>query len=148
MRVYLRKDVPNVGLAGDVIKVSEGYARNYLFPLKLAVEVTKESQAFYDKKTTGVVRKKEVLASKTSMLAEKIKSLKLTIKHKIHDDGKLYGAINSSEIVDLLAEQGVSISKSQVEFEHPIKEQGMYEITIKLSNKLKPTLKLKVASEK
>jgi large subunit ribosomal protein L9 len=78
------------------------------------------------------------------MLAEKIKSLQLKLKSKAHDGGKLYGAISASDIVDLLAENGISVTKSQVEFGKTIKSVGTYNVTIKLSSKLKPEFQLKV----
>ena len=81
------------------------------------------------------------------MLAEKIKGLTLTIKHKIHDDDRLYASIAPSEIVDLLNEQGIKISKSQVELDKSIKKKGTYDVTIKLSSRLKPVFKLKVVGE-
>lgn len=147
MKVFLLKDVAKVGIAGEVLKVADGYADNYLLPKKLAVKITPANEKFYAKHTKTVEKRKDAIASKTSMLAEKIKALTLTIKHKSHDDGKLYGSINESEIVDLLAKEGVSISKSQVLFDKSIKEKGLYKVTIKLSSTLKPQVSLKVVPE-
>lgn len=138
MNVYLLKDIEKVGLAGEIVKVSEGYAMNFIFPRKFGVEVTKGNEAFYKNKMKTVEHRKEVIESKTSMLAERIKALRISLKRKSHDDGKLYGAINSQEIVDALAEKGVSISKNQVDFGKSIKEKGEHKVTIKLSSKLQP----------
>jgi large subunit ribosomal protein L9 len=147
MKVYLTKDIEKVGLKGEIISVPDGFGRNFLFPRKLAVEVTPENESLFVRKQKIVENRKEVVATKTSMLAEKIKSLALVLRRKMHDDGKLYAAINASEIVDLLAEKGIAIAKNQVEFDKSIKDQGMHYITIKLSSKLKPVLTLKVVSE-
>lgn len=147
MKVFLLKDVPQVGIAGEMLKVSDGYANNYLLPKKLAVEITTSNESFYKNKEKQVEHRKEVISSKTSMLAEKISSIKLTLKRKMHDDGKLYGSINSLEIVEAMAEKGVSISKSQVEFDKSIKEKGNYDVIIKLSSKLKPVVKVSVLPE-
>lgn len=147
MKVYLLKDVEKVGLAGEIIKVSDGFARNNLFPRKLALEVTAEKEEFFKKREKIVEKRQEKIATQTSMLAEKIKSLKLTLKRKLHDDGKLYGSVNPNEIVDLLAGNGISIAKNQVDMEKSIKEKGTYEITIKLSSRLQPKLILNVVSE-
>lgn len=81
------------------------------------------------------------------MLAEKIKGLTVTIGRKMHDSEKLYGSISEAEVVEALAGQGVSISKSQVLFDKSIKEKGSYKVTIKLSSSLKPEMTLKVISE-
>ncbi len=71
----------------------------------------------------------------------------MTLKRKLHDNGKLYGSVNPAEIVDLLAAQGIGVSKNQIEFDKSIKEKGAYEITIKLSSRLQPKLMLHVISE-
>ena len=84
----------------------------------------------------------------TLMLAEKIKQLTVTLKRKTHDDGRLYGAVNGAEVSDLLAKQGISIAKNQVEFGKSIKATGIHKVTIKLSSKLQPQLTLKVTAEK
>src|SRR5690242_14771926 len=101
MKVFLRQNIAKVGLAGEIIKVEDGYARNYLFPRNLAVEITGTNEAFYQKKVKSFEHRKEVIETETSMLAEKIKELAVTIKRKMHDDGKLYGAISQADIVDI-----------------------------------------------
>jgi len=146
MKIYLFKDVEKLGLAGEIVKVKDGFAGNYLLPKKLGIAITSKNEAFYKTKERVVKDHKKAVATKTSMLAEKIKSLQIKLKDKTHDDGKLYGSVNPSDIVELLAKEGVSISKSQVEFGKSIKSTGMYKVTIKLSSKLKPALTLKVVS--
>ena len=147
MKVYLLQDVEKVGLAGEIIKVSDGFARNSLIPRKLGLEVTNDNEGFFKKREKVIEKRQEAIASKTSMLAERIKSLKLTLKRKLHDDGKLYGSVNPAEIVTLLATNGVSVAKNQIEFDKSIKEKGTYEITIKLSSRLQPKLILQVVPE-
>jgi len=147
IRVYLLKDIEKIGIAGEIIKTSEGYARNFLIPKKLAVEITKDNERFYLGKVKTVEKRKEVIATKTSMLAEKVKGLELVVKRKMHDDGKLYGSINSNDIVELLGAKGVNVSKNQIEFEKAVKSKGVYEVEVKLSSKLRPKFKLKVIAE-
>lgn len=147
MRIYLLKDIEKVGITGEIIKVSDGFAFNYLIPRKLGMEITPQNEHFYKQRVKSVEHRKEVISSKTSMLAEKINALKITLKRKMHDDGKLYGSISAGEVVDILAEKGISISKNQVEFGKSIKVKGTYDVTIKLSTKLKPTITLVVVPE-
>ena len=147
MKVFLRKDVEKIGMAGEIIKVNDGFARNFLIPRQLGVENTSGNESFYKKQLKTVEHRKEVISSKTSMLAEKIKGLKITIKRKMHDDGKLYGAINASEVVDALSLEGISISKSQVLFGKSIKSKGSYEVSLKLTANLKPVLKVTIVPE-
>lgn len=144
MRVFLLKDIERVGIAGEIVKVKEGYAYNFLFPHKYAIEVTKANADHFKKREKVIEHRKEVVESKSSMLAEKIKSTSIGLKKKTHDDGKLYGSISPQEIVDALNNKGISVSKSQVVFGKSIKSTGNYEITIKLSSKLQPTLSVKV----
>lgn len=147
MKVYLLKNIERIGLAGEIIKVSDGYGTNYLIPHKLAVAITKENENSFKQKEKSIERRKEVIATQTSMLAEKIKSTTITLKRKMHENGKLYGSVSESEIVDLLAEKCISIAKNQVDIPKSIKEKGTYEVTIKLSSRLLPKVTLKVVSE-
>ena len=144
MKVYLLKDIEKIGIAGEILNVSEGYAKNFLFPRKMALEVSVANEEFFKKRAKSIENRKEVIESATSMLSEQIKTLSLTIKKKIHDDNRLYAAVNPSDIVELLAEKNIKISKSQVIFDKSIKEVGSYPVTIKLSSKLQPQMTLKV----
>ena len=147
MKVYLLKDVEKVGLAGEVINVKDGFADNFLLPKKLAVRITEQNENFYAKRTKIIEKRKEVVASKTSMLAEKIKGITVALTRKIHDDNKLYGSISEGEIVDALSQKGIGISKSQVIFDKTIKEKGTYKVTIKLSSTLQPQVTVKIVPE-
>ncbi|MCA9769924.1 50S ribosomal protein L9 [Candidatus Dependentiae bacterium] len=153
MKVFLLKDIPSVGMAGEIVKVKPGYATNFLLPRKLGVEITKKNESIFAERQKVIEHRSEVIATETSMLAEKIKALTLILREKVHGDGdnegkqKLYGAISASEIVDALATKGIRISKSQVEFSKSIKTTGTFEVTIKLSSRLKPKVTIKVMSE-
>lgn len=147
MKVYLLKNVERVGMAGEIIKVSDGYAQNYLIPHKMAIEINKGNEATFEQRQKQLENRKEVIATQTSMLAEKISAITVTIKRKVHDDGKLYGSISAGEIVDALAVKNISISKNQVELPKGIKTKGTYEVTIHLSSRLQPKIQLKVVPE-
>ncbi len=147
MQVYMLKDVEKVGMAGQVIKVSDGYASNFLIPRKLALKVTSENLDFFKNKVRKIEVNKKILTSKAAMLAEKIKNMHLTIKERSHNDGKLYGAIGADEIVMLLKDKGVSINKKQVEFTKSVRTTGEHKIVIRLSSKLKPELIIKVVGQ-
>ncbi len=148
MKVFLLKNIENVGAENEIVKVSDGYADNFLFPRKFAIKITAENEAFYLSKVKTVENRKQVIVSKTSLMAEKIKNLKISIKRKTHDDGKLYASINPAEIVELLAIEGMSIARNQIIIDKAIKERGIYDITIKLTSQLQPKLQLKIVSEK
>lgn len=147
MKIFLIKDVEKLGLAGEIVKVAEGYALNYLIPKQLAEAISNKNQQFFKERERIVENRKAVIVTQSSMLAEKISSLQLTVRRKMHDDGKLYGAINAHEVVDELAKKGIRISKNQVLFNKAIKEKGTYEVTIKLSLRLQPKVNLSIVSE-
>lgn len=140
MKVLFVKDVSGVGKIGDVKEVAIGYAKNFLFPNKYAF--------IYDENIENAMKLKKERESreekKTSKLFEKIEDTVLTLKVSVHD-GNMYGSIHAQDIIDgLLKNYEISISKSQVQLEKPIKKLGTYFITIKLSNTLKPVLKIKL----
>jgi large subunit ribosomal protein L9 len=147
MKVCLRKDIEKIGLAGEIIKVKEGFATNYLIPSGLAVPVTEANADFFKKRERTIENRKEVLATQTSMLAEKINTLELVIKKKMHDDGKLYGAVSPADIVEKLAEKGVTVGKNQIIFGKSIKSKGVYEVVVKLSSRLQPKIKVTIVQE-
>lgn len=147
MKVYLLKNVEKVGVAGEILKVSDGFALNFLFPKKLAVQITPENEQYYESKKKMVEHRTEVIATETSMLAEKIKSLHITIKRKMHNGERLYGSISAGEIADELANKGIKVAKNQIILEKSIKEKGTFPITIKLSSRLQPTFKLTITPE-
>lgn len=147
MKVYILKDIENVGMAGTIINVSDGYATNYLFPRKLAVQVTSDNVKNLKVKVDAVKQKTEVINSKVAMLAENIKNLNIVIKEKTHDDGKLYGSVGADEIVELLKQRDIVINRKQVEFDKSIKAIGDHKVIIRLSSKLKPQLTIKVVGE-
>lgn len=147
MKVFLLKDVAQVGMSGEIVKIADGFATNFLFPRKLAIEVTADNEKSFTKRLKTIEKREEVVASKTSMLAEKIKTLELVLKRKMHDGDKLYGSVSPQEVVDLLAEKGVSVSKSQIIMDKSVKTKGAHTIVIKLSSKLQPTITLKIVAE-
>lgn len=147
MKVFLRKDIQGVGFAGEIVKCSEGYARNFLFPRDFAVEITPQNEAYYQGKIKAIENRKEAIATETSMLAEKIKSLKVTLNRKMHDDGKLYGAVSSADIAEALSSLGVSVAKNQVLIHKSIKTKGTHKVVIKLSSRLQPELVVAIHPE-
>jgi large subunit ribosomal protein L9 len=147
MKVYMLKDVENIGIAGQVVKVKEGHALNYLLPRKLAVKVTAKNEAFLAEKSKRAEVAAEAIKSKMGMLAERIKNMKFGIKKKVHDDGKLYGAVAADDIVALLQSKDVTINKKQVVFNKSVRSTCEHKVAIKLSSKLQPEITLTVSGE-
>lgn len=146
MIVILIKDVKGVGKAGEVIKVSDGYARNMLLPRGLATEATEGNVRNLEKQKAiqEAARQKEL--GEARELAEKIGQLKVTILTKSGEGGRLFGSITTKDISDALAEQHkISIDKRKFVLENPIKHTGDFEIDIKIYPEVVAKLKVTVA---
>jgi len=143
MIVILEKDVKGVGKAGDVVKVSDGYARNMLLPKGLAKEATEGNIRNLEKQKAiqEANRQKELAAARE--LAERMGQIKVTIVTKSGEGGRLFGSITTKDIAEALEKQhNISIDKRKFVLENPLKHTGDYEIDVKLYPEV--TAKLKV----
>ncbi|MGI5902397.1 MAG: 50S ribosomal protein L9 [Desulfitobacteriia bacterium] len=133
MKVILIEDVKNLGTRGDVCKVQAGYARNFLIPRGLAVEATKRNMQdlAQKQKQEELQRQKEKEAALE--IAEKIKSLKVVIKVKTGEKGRLFGSVTNKEIAEVLdKEYQVKLDRRKIEIKEPIKALGEYEVMVRL----------------
>lgn len=133
MIVILLKDVKGLGKSGEVVKVSDGYARNMLIPKGVASEATEGNVRNLEKQKAIQAENKKKELAEASALAEKIGALKVSIVTKSGEGGKLFGSITSKDIADALAEQHkINIDKRKFVLENPIKHIGDFEIDIKI----------------
>ena len=145
MKVVLLKDVKNVGKRDDILTVSDGYARNFLFPQKLAAEATpgalKEIQR---KRAAQDAREAEMLAEakdKAAALKDKV----ITLEVKCGEKGRLYGSVTAAEVADALEKQhGVKVDKRKIDIGDPIRETGMRTISVWLYSGVTTPMKLDV----
>lgn len=145
--LILMADIEGVGLEGEVIKVSDGYARNYLIPQKLAVPVTKAALKKLEKnKLEREARHLRELEAAQS-LAAAIEKLSLTITAKAGENDKLFGSVTSTDIVDALKQQGIEIDKRKIVLPEPIRELGVFQVKIKLHHQVETILKVWVVGE-
>ena len=147
MEVILIKDVEKFGKAGAVVKVKEGFARNYLFPRSLAQPAT--SAALKKLKQDTLVRSAQSAKAREEalQLKERLDSFSLTISALTQGEEKLYGSINAGDISLALKEEGFSVDKNLIECAEPIKALGIYEIPIKLHPEVIANLKLWVVKQ-
>ena len=132
MKVILLQDVKNVGKKGDVVNSSDGYARNYLFPRKLAEEATDSNLHVLNAKKETERRKKLAEIEAAQKLAEELKGKEIKIETKSGDNGKLFGAITSKDVAELIKKQyKIEVDKKKVVMD-TIKLAGTYEVEIKL----------------
>lgn len=136
MKVILQKDVKNIGKVGELVSVSSGYARNFLFPRKLASEATeKRVNELEHLKRVAEIQKKKALADREALLA-KLKGVTVTFKAAAGDTDKLFGTITTIDISKELEKQGHSIDRRDIHLEEPIKLLGQHKATIKLGEGL------------
>lgn len=132
MEVILKQDVERIGRAGSVIKVKDGFARNFLLPNKLAVIATSSSLKKLEEEKQRKIQQLEKTKKEAESMKNKLQSLSLTVPVLVQDDERLYGSITAIEIANALKEEGFDIEKSLIMLDEPIKSLGVYEIQIRL----------------
>lgn len=148
MIVILNKDVKGTGKAGDVVKVSDGYARNMLIPKGLATEATQGNIRHLEKQKDIAAEKKAEEKAAAKKQAEKIGKLTVTIKTKAGDGGKIFGSITSKDIAEgLKSQHGIEVDKKKIQLSSPIKQTGEMSVDIKLYSEVSAELKVKVEAE-
>ena len=147
MQVILREDVDNVGKIGDLVKVADGYARNYLVPKKKAIEATPKNLRAMEHAKKMVADRVRKLKKEAAADSDRIKALSLTIKAKAGEEGKLFGSVTSMDIAEAAKAQGVIIDKRRISLEEPIKRLGEFTVPVKLHTDVVADLKVTVVSE-
>lgn len=133
MLVILNKDVKGTGKAGDIVKVSDGYARNMLFPKGLATEATNNNVKALEKQKAAEAQRKADEKAAAQELAKKLEDVKVIIKTKSGEGGRLFGSITSKDIADETKKQtGLVIDKKKIQLNSPIKNMGKFDIKVKL----------------
>ena len=142
MNVILKNDIEGVGKAGVVVKVKDGYARNYLFPHSLALESTPANMKKLE--TAQKVRslQSEKLRAVALALKEKLEKLSLTMPVLVQENEKLYGSISAVEIAKALKDEGLDVASHVIMLEEPLKALGIFEVPIKLHADVSATVKL------
>ena len=145
MIVILMKDVKGTGKAGDVVKVSDGYARNMLLPKGLAKEASDGNIRNLEKQKEIAAAKRAEQKAAAQETAEKLEKITLEIKTKGGESGKLFGSITSKDIADALEKQEkIKVDKKKIEMSSPIKQAGQNTLTIKLFSEVSAELKVNV----
>ena len=130
LQVLLRESVPSLGTIGEVVKVRQGYARNYLFPLRLAIEATAENVRMMERKRVKVEVEAVQREAQIQARIEALGKITLSVVEKADESGTLYGSVGAATIVKLLAKQGVVCEEKDIRLEEPIKSVGAHEVPI------------------
>jgi len=146
MNVILAENVKGLGSMGEVVKVSPGYARNFLLPNKLAVEASARNVNELEHHRRQLAYKAEKLSQEAAQLKARIEAVECVIAHRAGDEGKLFGSVTSMEIEAELVAKGIEIDRRKIQLEQPIKTLGEHAVEIKLNAGVNATLKVKVVS--
>src|SRR4030043_332428 len=147
MQVILLEDVPSLGKVGDLVKVSDGYGRNYLLPKKKAIFATETNLKAMEHQKTLVQQRLGKVKKDAERLAQQIEKLSCTFAKPVGESGKLFGSVTSMEIEAYLKENGIELDRKKIHLEEPIKNLGMYTVPIKLHPEVTAQLKVWVVQE-
>ncbi len=147
MQVILREDMDKLGKIGDLVKVADGYARNYLVPNKKAIEATPKNLHAMEHAKKMISDRLRKLKKEVAADADIIKALAITIKAKSGEEGKLFGSVTTMDIAEAMKVQGVAIDKRKIILDEPIKRLGDYSISVKLHADVTVDFKLTVIAE-
>jgi len=144
MEVILKTEVPKLGGRGDVVKVTAGYARNYLLPRKLAIEATHGSKSVIADMKAASLRREAKLKGDAEQLADLMKELTITVTEKAGENDQLFGSVTSKTLAEELAKQGYSIDRHRIEIDKPIRMLGEHEAIVNLHQGVTVPIKIVV----
>ncbi len=147
MKVLLREDYKNLGATGDVVKVKDGFARNFLIPQGIAFIATEQNQKKYENDLKQQGWRLERDKQHAEELAKKLENVSCTISVQVGEEDKLFGSVTSQNIADSLTEQGFKFEKRKILLDEPIKSLGIYSVPIKLHTEVTATVKVWVVKE-
>lgn len=145
--IFLMTDVDGLGDEGDVVKVAEGYARNYLLPRKLAAQVTPGTRRRLEKIREERVKREAETLSDAQRQAEAIQKISVTIAVKVGDNGQMFGSVTSAEIAEGLKQQGYNLDRRKVLLKSALRETGVFEVPVKLHTQVQAHIKVWVVEE-
>ena len=147
MEVILRQQIENVGQPGDLVKVSNGFARNYLLPRGLAYEATPGNLKRIAQEKERLQAAEGRRRESAQQVANRLEEVSLTFSARVGEEGKLFGSITSSDIMEQLIAQGFTVEKRQIDLHEPIKALGVYRVPIRLHADVKPEVKVWVIKQ-
>ncbi len=147
MQVILLEDVSSLGKAGDLVKVSDGYGRNYLIPQKKAILATEKGLKMLEHQKRQVQYRMGKMKKDLEKVAQQIEGLSCTFAKSAGESGKLFGSVTSMEIESYLKEQGIEVDRKKILLEEPIKSVGIFTVPIKLHGEIVAQLKVEVVQE-
>jgi large subunit ribosomal protein L9 len=147
MEVILREHVDNLGKRGEIVKVADGYARNYLLPRKLALPATDGNRKHVERERKIVEARESQEKAQAETIAARLASVEITIARRVGETDQLYGSVTSADIADFLKEKGFELDRRKLILPEPIKAIGDHEVPLKLHREVTVPLKVHVVKE-
>jgi len=147
MEVILREDVSNLGHRGDVVKVADGYGRNYLLPKNLAMEATAANKAVIEQMKASAVRRSAKEKAEAEKLVTQLNTVALVFVRKVGEGDHLFGSVTSGDIAQGLTEKGFNIDRRKVQLDEPLKSTGEFHVPVKLHREVTAHISVTVKGE-
>ena len=147
MEVILKEDVADLGFRGEVVKVADGYARNYLLPRKLAMQATAANKAVIEQMKSSAARRSASEKAQAEQLLAQLEPLVLSFTRKSGEGGHLFGSVTSSDIAAELAAQGHEVDRRKIQLGDPIKAVGDFKVAVRLHREVTARVTVKVQAE-
>jgi len=147
MEVILKEDVNKLGSRGDVVKVAEGYGRNYLLPRKLAIEATAGNKAVIEQMKAAAVRRSAKEKSQAEELAKQFDGVSVSFQRRSGEHDQLFGSVTSTDIGDALAKKGLNVDRRKIQLHEPLKSLGEFTVPLKLHKDVTTHLKFVIEKE-
>ena len=147
MEVILREHVDNLGKRGEIVKVADGYARNYLLPRKLALPATDANRKHVERERKIVEGREAQEKSQAEAIAARLAALEITITRRVGETEQLYGSVTASDIADFLKDKGFEVDRRKIILPEPIKTIGGHDVPLKLHREVTVPLKVQVRKE-
>lgn len=147
VEVILRKDVADLGLAGEMVNVRPGYARNYLIPQGIALVATEGNRRRFEEERRQVEQSAEREREAAQELAGELEGRAVSFVRRASEGGRLFGSVTAADIADELEKEGVAVDRRAIRLEDPIKDLGEHEIQVRVHMDVVPTLKVSVVAE-
>src|SRR3954465_1348816 len=147
MEVILKEDIEKLGSRGDVVKVAEGYGRNFLLPRKLAIEANKGNKSVIEQMKASSARKSATEKVAAEQLAKQFDDVSLEFSRKVGEKDHLFGSVTSSDLADALAKKGFDIDRRKIQLDEPLKSLGEYDVPIRQHREVTARFKVVVKKE-
>ena len=147
MEVILKEDVDKLGHRGDIVKVAEGYGRNFLLPRKLAIEANKANKTVIEQMKAASVRKSAKEKTGAEALAQQLNDVQLTFERKTGEKDHLFGSVTSGDIATALEGKGFNIDRRKIHLDDPLKSLGEFHVPVKLHREVTAHVKVTVSPE-